>query len=198
MTPPAPHSPPAPAGARSQDASRAARWLDFVTTAVLIAVTGTVIGAAAPSLLRASLGGAADATDFPPPVRLNNPTLVPQHHPGAHGFEIAPDNEDDVEEDEGPPVALGPAPRGNGPGARPRPVPADDDSGGALGIKSGITTRSLLLRDRRSGSIIHEVRAGESVSVLREEKDWALVLVTQEGDPRVVTGWARRSELLLR
>lgn len=195
MTLSAPNHPPAADGASS---SGAARWLNLVTTAVLVAVAGTVLGAAAPSLLRAGIGATAEVGDFPPPVRVTHPTLVPQHHPRPRGFEFAPES-DDSDSDDGNVGPSFPMPRGEGPGLKPRRAPAGDDDdgpGGGLGIKSGITMRPLLLRDRRTNSIVREVRAGESVSVLSEDGDW--VLVAHESDARIVTGWARRNELLLR
>lgn len=186
MTSPAPNAPPA-AGPPST-----ARWLNLVTTMALAAVVFTIAFAAAPSLLRAGIGAAAEPEDFPPPVRGLHPTLVPQHHPGPAGFEI-PSEDDERDDGDTPPKF-----RSTDPRFKPPRIPADDDDspGGTLGLRAGVTMRPLVLRDRRSNSVIHEVRAGEGISVLREDGDW--VLVAHESDSTIVTGWARKSELLLR
>jgi len=189
MTQPAPNDPPAPPGASPRTP---ARWLDLVTTIVLFTTAGVVGLVAAPSLLRAAIGAAAEPEEFPPPVRGQHQTLVPQHHPGPPGFE-RPSAGDEDDEAEPPPRA----PRPGDPKAKPRRIPQGDDDGpGSLGFRGGVTLRPLVLRDRRTSSVIHEVRAGEAISVLREDDEW--VLVAHESDSTIVTGWARKNELLLR
>ena len=56
--------------------------------------------------------------------------------------------------------------------------------------------KPLPLRDRRTNTVLQELKAGEKVHILREDGDW--VLIVKGGDASLVTGWAKRSELLLR
>ncbi len=65
-----------------------------------------------------------------------------------------------------------------------------------LGLKGGVTKKPLPLRDRRTNTVLQELKAGEKVHILREDGDW--VLIVKGGDASLVTGWAKRSELLLR
>ena len=192
MLPPprtAPISPPA------APAAGTARWLNLVTTTVLGAVALVVVAAAMPSLLRAGMSAADEPGDFPPPVRGRHPTLVPRDHP-PRAFGLDDDPADD-EPDRPPPRAVRPNdPRAAAPRLPGQDREDDDGPGFGLGLRSGVTRKPLLLRDRRTGSVVHEVKAGQSVSVLREEGEWVLLVQQNAGD--VVTGWARRDELLLR
>jgi hypothetical protein len=175
--------------------SGTARWLNFVTTTVLSAVALVVVAAASPSLLRAGMSAADEPQGFPPPVRGHHPTLVPRDH-APHAFrrddDAAPEDDD---RDRPPPRAISP----NDPRAKPPRFPGqdrDDEDEMGLGLKSGITGKPLLLRDRRTGTVLHEVKPGQSVSILREDGEWVLVVHRTTDD--MVSGWARRSELLLR
>ena len=170
-----------------------ARWLNVVTTTVLGAVVLVVVAAAAPSLLRAGLHAADEPQGFPPPVRAPRPAFVPRDHlPHAFPMPDAPP----LDDDEPPrPRAVSP----NDPLAAPPRLPGqdrEDDDEADLGLKGGITLKPLLLRDRRTGTVLHEVKPGESVAILHEDGDWLLVVHKREGE--LTTGWAKRSELLLR
>ncbi|MEZ4293559.1 MAG: hypothetical protein R3B70_01185 [Polyangiaceae bacterium] len=180
---------PAPSGV--------ARWLDLVTTAVLGLVVLLVLAVAAPSLLRAGEKASAEPDAFPPPYRANHPTLVPRDHPRS--FPI--DDEPFVEEPPSLPGQRGRDVRPNDPRAAPPSLPGrepddDDESGAMLGLKGGITVKPLLLRDRATGTVVHEVKPGQPVSILREDGDWVFIL--QRSRDELVSGWARRNELLLR
>lgn len=190
MLPP-PRTAPSPPPAAP--ASGTARWLNLVTTTVLGAVVLVVVAAATPSLLRAGMSAADEPGDFPPPVRGHHPTLVPRDHPPrAFGFgDDPPDDEPDR------PRAVRPTdPRAAAPRLPGQDREDDDGPGFGLGLRSGVTRKPLLLRDRRTGSVVHEVKAGQSVSILREDGEWVLLVQKTAGD--LVTGWARRDELLLR
>lgn len=187
MLPPPRTAPPPPVEAR---APRTARWLDVVTTTVLGAVVLVVVAAAMPSLLRAGVSAAEEPQGLPPPVRGQHPTLVPRDHP-RHALPFDDD----------------PAPRGldrpralqNDPLAAPPVLPGhdrEDDDEPWLGLRTGVTLKALPLRDRHKGTVVHEVKAGQAVSVLRDDGEWILVMYKGEGG--LVTGWARRSETLLR
>ncbi len=165
-----------------------ARWLNAVTTLLLATVAVILLVAAGPSLLRAAIHAGQSPEEPAPPVRATRPLLVPRDHPAPRSF--APDDDDEPDD----PRARPGVPRG-----APQRLPGSDDDDGpgfGLGLKGGVTLRPLQLRDRRSGSVLHEVRAGQSVSILREDGDW--VLLVQKTDEDIITGWAKRSELLLR
>ncbi len=202
--------PPARRAALPQDgAPGTARWLNMVTTMVLGAAALIVGVVAVPSVLRAVVGTAASEPHFAPPVRAQNPTIVSGEHRGSRVFEDDPD-------DETTPPRAQPAPPGlrlpqlhpNDPRVRAPRFPGDragqedldrDDAPPALddlGLKGGVTRRPLALRDRRTNQVLQELAAGAKVHVLREDGDW--VLIVKGGDADVVTGWAKRNELLLR
>jgi hypothetical protein len=172
-----------------------ARWLNAVTTLLLSTVAVIVLAAAGPSILRAGLHASDPPEDPAPPFRAPRPLLVPRDHPAPRSFVLDPDEGDDIDE---APGTRGVRPRSGDPRSAPPRLPGNDDDGPGfgLGLRGGVTVRPLLLRDRRSGSVLHEVRAGQSVSILREDGDW--VLLVQKTDDDIVTGWAKRSELLLR
>lgn len=178
-----------------------ARWLNMVTTMVLGA-SALILGVVAmPSLLRAAAGAASDAHDFAPPVRAQNPSIVPGVH---HAFEPA-----DSDEADPPPRAASPPPmlHPNDPRVRAPRFPGDrsgntdpDEEAAPgfddLGLKGGVMKKPLALRDRRTNAVIQELRAGDKVHILRDDGEW--ILVVKDGDANLVTGWAKRSELLLR
>jgi len=181
-------------------ASSTARWLNRVTTMVLAASAGVLGVVAAPSLLRAAAGVASDAHEMAPPVRAQNPSIVPGVH---HAFE-PPEERDDADPPRlpTPPRGLHPndprvrAPRF--PGDRSGDSDPDDDAAPGiddLGLKGGVMKKPLALRDRRTNAVIQELRAGDKVHVLREDGDW--ILVVKDG-ANLVTGWAKKSELSLR
>lgn len=186
-------SPPRTSPPPSAPTGGTARWLNVVTTTVLGAAVLIVVAAAVPSLVRAGARSAGEPGAFPPPVREHHPTLLPRDHPRS--FPFATDPAERPDDDDAPPRALSP----NDPRAAAPRLPGqdrDDDDPLAFGIKSGVTLKPLLLRDRRTGTVLHTVKPGEPVSVLREEDEWLLVVHRATDD--LVTGWARRSELLLR
>lgn len=196
MTPPARRAPQDDPRNATSSPSGAARWINIVTTLALAAALLIVAFAAAPSLVRAALRSPEDSGEFAPPVRSRNITLVPRDHPGAHRVELDPN--DDDQEDTLPVPPLRP-PRGAGLGHGAPHPPGDDveEPGGlGLGLKGGVTLRPLPLRDRRTGSVIETVRAGAEVSILRDDGEWLLIVQRSDGD--LVTGWAKKSELLLR
>jgi hypothetical protein len=203
-------SPPARNAALPQEgAPGTARWLNMVTTMVLGAAALIVGVVAIPSVLRAVAGTPSGARDFAPPVRAQNPPIVSGEHPGSRAYDADPD--DDSPAPRGgaePPGMRLPSLRPNDPRVRaPRfpgdregqqdldredaPPPLDD-----LGLPGGVTKRPLALRDRRTNAVIQELAAGAKVHILREDGEW--VLVVKGGDADVVTGWAKRKELLLR
>ncbi len=201
---------PGPKAAFPHDgAPGTARWLNMVTTMVLGAAALIVGVVAVPSVLHAVTGSAARAGDFAPPVRATNPPIVSGEHPGPRVFEVDPDDEPPA-----PPGAGFPSLHPNDPRSRaprfpgdragqdgddpldappglPAPPPLDD-----LGLKGGVTKRPLALRDRRTNQVIEQLAAGAKVHILREDGEW--VLVVKGGEADVVTGWAKRNELLLR
>lgn len=187
-----------------------ARWLNMVTTLVLGAAALIVGAAATPSLLRAGVSAQSAPDEFAPPIRSQGPQIVPGGHPLGHDSDPPPrgaargyDDDDDEPE---VPLPEGPAPRlsPNDPRAKPpRSAGGDSDplSGlnDALGLKGGVAARAFSLRDRRTSSVLEEVRPGDKIHILREDGDWVLVVKTGKGaNGELVTGWARRSELLLR
>lgn len=173
-----------------------ARWLNAVTTLLLGTASVIVLAAAGPALLRAGIHAGDKPEEPAPPVRAQRPHLVPRDHPAPRSWVIEPDEGDDIDE---APGMRGVRPGSGDPRSRPPRFPGSDDDEGpgfGLGLRGGVTLRPLHLRDRRSGSVLHEVRAGQAVSILREDGDW--ILVVQKTNDDIVTGWARRSELLLR
>ena len=173
-----------------------ARWLNAVTTLLLATTSVIVLAAAGPSLLRAGMHAADRPEELAPPVRAQRPLLVPRDHPAPRSWVIDPEDGDDIDE---PPGMRGVRPRSGDPRSAPPRFPGADEEDGpgfGLGLRGGVTLRPLLLRDRRSGSVLHEVRAGQAVSILREDGEW--LLVVQKTSDDIVTGWAKRSELLLR
>jgi hypothetical protein len=197
MTPPARRSPkddPRTASAAGSSGG-AARWINIVTTLALAAALLIVAFAAAPSVVRAALRSREDPGDFAPPVRSRNITLVPRDHPGSHRVELDPNDDDQEDTLPVPP----PRPRGAGLGHGAPQPPGDDvdEPGGlGLGLKGGVTLRPLPLRDRRTGTVIEQVRAGAEVSILRADGEWLLIVQRSGGE--LVTGWAKKSELFLR
>lgn len=192
MLPPPRTAPPPPPAA---PAAGTARWLNLVTTMVLGAVALVVVAAATPSLMRAGMSAADGPQEFPPPVRGRHPTLVPRDHP-PHAFPL---DDDAPPDDEDRPRARPLSP--NDPRQTPPRFPGhdgddEDEPGLGLGLESGITLKPLLLRDRKTGAVVHEVKPGQPVSILRQDGEWTLVVHRTSDD--LVTGWARRSELLLR
>jgi hypothetical protein len=192
-------APPSPPEA---GASGTARWLNLVTTTVLGAVALVVVAAAMPSLLRAGVSAAEEPQALPPPLRGHHPTLVPRSHP-PHAFPRGDDADDGpiVPRPEviSPNDPRSPALSPNDPRAAAPRLPRqdrDDDDEPGLGLKSGVTLKPLLLRDRHTGTVVHEVKAGEPVSILRDDSEWVLVVHKTKDD--LVTGWAKRGELLLR
>lgn len=186
----------APAAPRAAPAPATARWLNMVTTAVIGAVVLIVVAAAAPSLLHAGLSATEEPAKFPPPVRAQQGRpFAPHDHPIGRP-PPAPEDDDERDSIDEPPSSRPVSP--NDPRQRPPGLPsaADDDDFG-LGLRGGVTQRPLPLRDRRTEAVIHEVRAGEKVHILREDGDWLLVFQQSKSDG-AVTGWAKRSELRLR
>lgn len=173
-----------------------ARWLNAVTTLLLATASVILLAAAGPALLRAGMEASEMPQEPAPPMRAQRPLLVPRDHPAPRSFVLDPEEGDDIDE---PPGARDVRPRSGDPRSAPPRLPGSDEEEGpgmGLGLRGGVTLRPLLLRDRRSGSVLHEVRAGQSVSILREDGEW--VLIVRKADDDIVTGWAKRSELLLR
>ncbi len=168
-----------------------------VATAMMLATSMILVGiAAGPSLLRGVIYSTEAESNPAPPVRIVRPRVTPHDHPPP-SFGRLPDSE--TEESDSPPDARPRRGSLNDPRVLPPGFPtpeSDDDSGLGLGLKGGATRRPLLLRDRRSGEVLQEVRVGEEVSILREDGDW--ILVVHKNKDGLVTGWAKKSELLLR
>ncbi|MBK8255101.1 MAG: SH3 domain-containing protein [Polyangiaceae bacterium] len=175
--------------------ARTARWLDAVTTVLVTSIVVVLAVAVSPSLLRAGESAASPPRDFPPPVHVAHPRSVHNSHPNAFPFSDD-DGPQDVDE---PPGARAGARSPNSPLAAPPGVPGgdrDDADDNDLGLKSGVITRRLQLRDRATSAVVQVVEPGQTVSILRDDGQWVLLVLHRPGD--LVTGWALRSELSLR
>lgn len=169
--------------------SGTARWLNLVTSTVLAAVVVILVAAAAPSLVRAGMSATEEPPELAPPVRGRHLSVVPRDHPPP-AFPL-----DDPPDDDRPRKVRPTDPRAAAP-RLPGQEEEDDEPGFGLGLRGGVTAKPVPLRDRHTGTVLQEVKAGQSVSILREDGDW--VLLVQRSKDDLVTGWAKRNELVLR
>jgi hypothetical protein len=165
----------------------AATWLVLATTGLVVLLV------AMPALLR--LGGLgpralSGASDLPPPR--------PAPHPSLPGADLA--GEDDEGREDGL-MNLPPVPRQGGSLGADDPPGAEEppsDEPPSARMRPAVVRRkaTLHISDAEDTTATGEVQAGESVFVLREKGDWALVL--RSGDEGVVMGWTEKSRLAIR
>lgn len=172
-------SPPAP---MSSVQSRL-RWMEITTRLLLIASIALFVWAALSIFLRPI---ARKLIEEPRYVR--SPLGEPQDSPPPADF-YRPEDEDGAEEP--------PPPRPRESKRRPRFLnPSDDDKNGddKAELASGTTIGSSKLYGQPSekSAELGEVRAGETVFVMKESPGWVLVL-RGEG---AMLGWMRRSNWL--
>lgn len=173
---------------------RPPRFLAIATWFVLLTTALVVLLVAMPALLR--LGGLgpralSGSSDLP------RPRSAPLH-PSLPGAGLAGDGEGD--EDLGP-MDLPQAPRRGGSLGIGEPPEADDpssDEPAGARMRPAVVRRkaTLHISDAEDTTPTGEVEAGESVFVLREKGDWALVL--RSGEQGVVMGWTEKSMLAIR
>ncbi|HVK70326.1 MAG TPA: hypothetical protein VM694_37995 [Polyangium sp.] len=188
--------PPSPEGRAPEEqgpAPRPGRWIDTLTTLLLVATACFVTVSAAPALLRV-----AGLAPFGPSSTFRSPFRGPaEPHPIGAGL-----GEDDEDDDRGGEPILGPrfdplrdTPRASGSSADT----AEPDEGAPRGrMRPAIVRRKATLRLSASEEAdpTGEVNVGDSVFVVREQGEWVLVL--QTGAEGVLMGWTQRSQLAIR
>ncbi|MFT3768769.1 MAG: SH3 domain-containing protein [Minicystis sp.] len=163
-----------PTAASSPDGSApapAARWIERLSSVLLVAAGGIALASAAPALLRTA--GAplpeAEPIDGAPPLDLRRqpPELLADPDPLF-------DPDHDADGDDLPtPLAGGHA---------------------RLGFARGAL--ALRASPGEGGRSVGEVKAGELVMIVRESGDWALVWAG--GADNFMKGWARKSGIAVR
>ncbi|MDI1477834.1 hypothetical protein [Polyangium sp. y55x31] len=190
--------PPSPEGRAPEgqgSASRPGRWIDTLTTLLLVATACFVAVSATPALLRAT-----GLAPFGPSGSFRSPLGGPAADPHPIGAGLAEDDEDDDEHGSEP--LLGPRfdPFRDGPRASARPSDsAEPDEGAPRGrMRPAVVRRKATLRLSASEDAdpTGEVNVGDSVFVVREQGEWVLVL--QTGADGVLMGWTQRSQLAIR
>ncbi|MDI1445405.1 hypothetical protein [Polyangium sp. 6x1] len=191
---PPPPSPEGPAPEGQGPAPRPGRWIDTLTTLLLVATACFVAVSATPALLRA-----AGLAPFGPSGVFRSPLRSPVADPHPIGSGLADDEDDD---DHGSEPLLGPrfdpfrdAPRASGRTADS----AEPDEGAPRGrMRPAVVRRKATLRLSASEDAdpTGEVSVGDSVFVVREQGEWVLVL--QTGAEGVLMGWMQRSQLAIR
>ncbi len=170
--------------------ARPARTLDTLTLLAILAATVVVFASAGPALLRAAGVG--------PRVSSS-----PLHGPVGHGPLSGPRPgwTADDDDDEG---AL-PLPRGGSDradpfldGPRPRANEPREGARSGEGMRAAVVRKKtkLLIEGAEGADVIGEVNAGDSVFVVKETEDWALVL--RNGEDGVAMGWTKKSQLAIR
>jgi hypothetical protein len=151
---------------------RTPRWIDRLTTGLLAASVGVTVGAATPAFLRA--GGVELGSTVGPDSAA--PLALPHRPPEILAHEGPLDLSVDADDDEGPLVEPGHAGAG----------------------QVGLTRGPLVLREQPAGAApsVGDVEAGELVTILRVNGDWALVYYGGSGG--LVVGWAKKSEIAVR
>lgn len=187
--------PPSPEGRAPEGPSpRPGRWIDTLTTLLLVAAACFVAVSAMPALLRA-----AGLAPFGPSGVFRSPFGGPAAEPHPIGAGLADEDDDD---DHGSEPLLGPRfdPFRDGPRASARPSDsAEPDEGAPRGrMKPAVVRRKATLRLSASEDAdpTGEVNVGDSVFVVREQGEWVLVL--QTGADGVLMGWTKRSQLAIR
>jgi hypothetical protein len=182
---------------------RPLRWLDVLSSGVLLVACAVVTVEALPALVRAAgVGGPAPLlARAPSPRELQHP--APAVH---HGFAFQQDDEDERDPIDDldrlyPGERPGMFPHA-APGALAHPGGADDDTHSVGKIERGksqlgLAKKALTLTEEPGGSgVAGEVKAGELVMVVKETGEWALV--AHEGGGTLEMGWVRKSELAIR
>ncbi len=183
--------PPPPEGHASEGPSRAApsprgsRWIDTLTTLLLVAAVCFVAVAATPALLRA-----AGLAPFGPSGSYRLPLRGPASEPHPTGGRLAEDD-DDAANDDGDPLP-GPriTPRRDSPAAEPA------EEGPRVRMRPAVVRRKAMLRLEASEEAdpAGKLDAGDQVFVVRESGEWVLVLQSGAGG----MGWMKKSELAIR
>jgi hypothetical protein len=165
-----PVEPPAPAHPPVPRSTRAARWIDVASGAVLLATTLVTVVAVTPSLL-----GLAGLPILRSAGRRPTPASDVRHQPP----EILSDPDKLLEADRDD----------------PEDVPFAPTRGHAqLGQARG----AVALRDRpgEEGRAIGQIRAGELVMILKESGDWLQVWASSADG--VLMGWVKKSGIAVR
>jgi uncharacterized protein YgiM (DUF1202 family) len=156
----------------------AARWVDRLTTGLMVASVAVVVGVATPALLRAA--GVELPIASPAAGVSGSPLALPHPPPEiralqAEGAEGALDADDDDPD----------------PASEPQ-LPR------AAHGREGTTKGTLVLHEQPTGAsdVVGTLGAGEQVAVLRVVGDWALVYYGGAG--ALVVGWTKKSGLSVR
>ncbi|MDI3282388.1 hypothetical protein [Polyangium sp. 15x6] len=188
-------APPPPSPEGRAPAPRQGRWIDTLTTLLLVATACFVAVSATPALLRAT-----GLAPFGPSGVLRAPLGGQATEPHPIGAGLAEDDEDD--DDHGSEPLLGPRfdPFRDGPRDSARPSDsAQPDEGAPRGRMRPAVVRhkaTLRLSASEDADPTGEVNVGDSVFVVREQGEWVLVL--QTGAEGVLMGWTQRSQLAIR
>jgi hypothetical protein len=214
MSDPAPTAPapqpaegsPAPAARPRPPSPRPARWLDRLTSFLLAIGAGVALLAAAPSLLRASgmdlRGLEAPIADPAPPTAPG--AEGPVEPKGSISFSDRPPRfapPDDpphlTELEKMYPDGMWP---GQGthaetPAGGARRKDPKDPAGPTTNARLGHARARLPLREKPEAAspATGELKAGDSVIVVREAGDWSLVV--SNGGSEVHMGWAKRADV---
>ncbi|MRG92024.1 hypothetical protein [Polyangium spumosum] len=190
-----PPPPEAPAPERHGPSPRPGRWTDTLTTLLLVATACLVALSATPALLRA-----AGVAPFGPSDGFRSPLrdLTEPHSLGGH-----PAEGDEEEDDRGNDPLLTPRfdvfedrPRGAARGGVNTAEPGDDAPRARM--RPAVVRRKATLRLSASEDAdpIGELKPGDSLFVVRESGEWALVM--QTGAEGVLMGWTQKSQLAIR
>lgn len=170
---------------------RPARTLDTLSLLAILAATVVLFASAGPALLRAAGVG---------PRVSSSPLHAPLGHGPADG-PLPGFTADDDDEGALPPSRGGGSDRADPFLDGPRPGKANEPRDGARngeGMRAAVVRRKtkLLLEGAEGADVIGEVNAGDSVFVVKETEDWALVL--RNGEDGVAMGWTKKSQLAIR
>ncbi|MDC3954165.1 hypothetical protein [Polyangium jinanense] len=189
-------APPPPSPEGRAPAPRPGRWIDTLTTLLLVATACFVAVSATPALFRA-----AGLAPFGPSGMLRAPLGGPATEPHPIGAGLAEEDADD--DDQGSDPLLGPRfdPLRDGPRASARSSDSAEqpDEGAPRGrMRPAVVRRKATLRlsAAEDADPTGEVNVGDSVFVVREQGEWVLVL--QTGAEGVLMGWMQRSQLAIR
>jgi hypothetical protein len=146
-----------------------ARWLDRATGLLLCVAVGIALGPATPALLRA-VGAPLPGLG----ERSEGPPIALPHQPPE--LLADPDALFDPDHDLDPEEAQAQLPDG----------------------RIGLARGPLTLHDKPAPTArpLGDVKAGELVMIMRESGDW--VYVVHGGEDRMVSGWAKKSEIAVR
>ena len=179
MSDPAPNAAPSGAAPPSRPAEPPARWLDRVSGLLLCVAVGVALVPATPALLRAlgiQLPGIASPSE-------GAPVVLPHRPPELLGN---PDSLFDPDHDLDPDEAR--SPDGSDlPGAA-----------AAAHARIGLARGPLVLHDKPTFTArsLGAVKTGEMVMIMHEAGEW--VYVVSDSDEKLVSGWAKKSEIAIR